>query len=113
MGRWAAGGEEEHKADYDGEGAMLVAVREGVLWYLRRRLEQVGAVWGEMVEVRIERELERGKSSWVVGEAAYEAKVEGMESEAEKRLSPEQLALFEEENSDLLKRYDEEMERVR
>ena len=36
--------------------------REGVVWYLKRKLEEVVALQRGMVEVRIEREVERGKS---------------------------------------------------
>lgn len=77
LGRWAAGGgptatsatgldddegkSEEQRAE-EGQEETLAAVREGVLWFLARRMEAVAEVQRDMVERRVRREVERGRS---------------------------------------------------
>lgn len=72
--RWAGGGSalDNTSAGQDGKSAeqaeaeerakTIAGVREGVLWFLRRRLDGVAGVQREMVEKRIERVREREKS---------------------------------------------------
>ena len=67
LGRWAAGGavtakspEEERE---EGERKTIAAVRESIILYLQQKLEEAGRVQSEMMEVRLNRELEKSKSS--------------------------------------------------
>ncbi|KAK3116803.1 hypothetical protein LTR53_002438 [Teratosphaeriaceae sp. CCFEE 6253] len=66
IGRWAAGGaqtaksvdEEQEEAERDG----VRRCRESVITFLQLRLGEAGKVQGEMMEVRLGREVERSKS---------------------------------------------------
>lgn len=66
--RWAAGDDrqDEYRSveqEREEEGAKTIrAVRESVLWYLRRELESAAEVQRGMVEKRIERAKEKEKS---------------------------------------------------
>ena len=66
LGRWAAGGAITAKSvEEEGEEAKantLKMHREGVIWFLQRRLEECGRVQSEMMEVRLTREMEKSKS---------------------------------------------------
>ena len=113
-------------------------VREGVLWFLRRGLEDVVVVQRGMVERRIERVREREKSVLYKAAAAgagtgtpvkargevelgggvgldthdaaaiSENEVAAIEAE----LSPEQLQLFAEENDTMLRYYEDTLDKV-
>ena len=70
LGRWAAGGigsgqaaikSEEEKLDEERRGA-FDAHRESVIWFLRQRLGQAAETQREMMERRVEREVEKSKS---------------------------------------------------
>lgn len=113
-------------------------VREGVLWFLRRGLEDVVGVQKGMVERRIERVREREKSVLYKAAAAgtpAKARGEGATGETlgmsggldthdaaaisenevaaiEAELSPEQLQLFAEENDTMLRYYEETLDKV-
>ncbi|KKY24449.1 putative snare protein [Phaeomoniella chlamydospora] len=67
--RWAAGDEPESEAlksaeqlEKEGRAYTLKTVRESVLWYLGRQLQQATERQREMVEKRISREREKEKS---------------------------------------------------
>ena len=67
LGRWAAGsavGEEKSEAEkWEDEGERTQKVwRESVIWYLRRRLEEVGRLQSNLMETRLVREVEKNKS---------------------------------------------------
>ncbi|KAL1975787.1 hypothetical protein VTN31DRAFT_4179 [Thermomyces dupontii] len=151
--RWAAGGKsgtetgDEAKSEEqvrDEETARTIrAVRESILWLLRRRLEHVTELQREMVEKRIERVREREKSALYkqsattttpgtgptpmegVEDSRYVASTSvpapthaqgdlsaADESQIEQQLSPEQLQLFEEENSLLLRSYEDTLNKI-
>ncbi|KAF2235550.1 snare protein syntaxin-like protein 18/UFE1 [Viridothelium virens] len=66
LGRWAAGGaitakSPEEEAE-EAKANTLKMHREGVIWFLQRRLEECGRVQSEMMEVRLTREMEKSKS---------------------------------------------------
>ncbi|KAL4889371.1 hypothetical protein BDV59DRAFT_205357 [Aspergillus ambiguus] len=110
------------------------AVRESVLWFLRRGLDETIAVQRGMVERRIERIREKEKSvlykssagaasaprsddddaaaavaaGAVRGQALDQAEVAAIEAE----LSPEQLQLFAEENESMVRYYEETLSKV-
>jgi hypothetical protein len=147
FGRWAAGGavtakspEEERE---EAERKSIAAVRESIILYLQRKLEEAGRVQSEMMEVRLGREVEKSKSvlykSRVAGGIPY-AQDEDMDgipaaagstkggkqrqqdpdlpngsysSPTQDALSAEQLQLFATENADLLKHYEDQLDQVR
>ncbi|BCR88129.1 putative SNARE protein (Ufe1) [Aspergillus chevalieri] len=143
--RWASGGldkNDEDKSDEQRREEEIVryvrVVREGVLWFLRRGLEDVVGVQKGMVERRIERVREREKSVLYKAAAAgtpAKARGEGATGETlgmsggldthdaaaisenevaaiEAELSPEQLQLFAEENDTMLRYYEETLDKV-
>ena len=66
LGRWAAGASGGDKtpeqAVEEARREVFAMHRDGVLWYLGRKLESVGEVQRGMMERRLEREVERGRS---------------------------------------------------
>lgn len=108
------------------------AVRESVLWFLRRALEGAVVRQRELVERRIERARERERS--VLYKTAQEsgagaggrpeesmpstttagdpAITEAESKEIESQLSPEQLQLFAEENDSMLRYYQDTLGKV-
>ena len=155
LGRWAAGGssvtkplltpeEELEKAKKEAVGM----VRESVIWYLRRKLEDVVEFQRNMMETRVQREVERGKSvlykvnagnnkfagggsvisptsptkdifadvNGGLRERDSRGKValdEYDRKQAEQSLSPDQLQIFEKENNEMLKHYEDTLSQVR
>ncbi|MDI1488851.1 MAG: hypothetical protein OHK93_008127 [Ramalina farinacea] len=139
LGRWAAGGgvggaqKSPEQMVAEAELETLKLFRESVLWFLGRKLEDVGEVQREMMERRLERELERGRS------VLYKTKGGGVNGhvpggvrgrkgfpggqgvklddegrrEIEQQLSAEQLQLFASENQDMLKQYEDQLDQVR
>lgn len=117
--------------------------RDSVLWYLGRKLEAVGETQRGMMERRLEREVERGRSvlykvkgemggvsdgggsingfagegSGGRGGSKYGGRGAEVEDESrreiENQLSPEQLQLFARENQDMLKHYEDTLDQVR
>lgn len=143
--RWAAGGggalsatSKTPEQERDEETARTIrTVRESILWYLRRALEEAAEVQRGMVEKRIERVREREKSvlykaggtsptaatatTFEGGAGAGEGPgvrdialtmSEGEVADIEAQLSPEQLQLFAEENDAMLKHYEDTLSKV-
>ncbi|KAF2098848.1 snare protein [Rhizodiscina lignyota] len=135
---WASGGgvvaKSPEEQEEDGREEALRLYREEVVRYLRRRLERAGEAQRGMVEVRLEREREKeasvlykirgaegsrmgGSGDWSrMGFAGSDGlRVEELqrEKEAESELSPEQLQLFEKENSSMLKHYTDQLDQVK
>ncbi|KAG8531562.1 uncharacterized protein KY384_003192 [Bacidia gigantensis] len=81
LGRWAAGsGATEKMAEQTLEEAKLdtlKVVRDSVIWYLTIRLEEVGRTQQGMMERRLEREVERGRS------VLYKSRPKGFDSSME------------------------------
>lgn len=117
--------------------------RESVIWYLRRKLEEAAEVQREMMQTRLDREVEKSKSvlyktRGVAGLPVEDTDSRGMDGHGkasiangsykagrsklpdeeerkkiEQQLSPEQLQLFAQENSDMLKHYEDTLDQVR
>ena len=125
------------EGDADGEGAktagevamkMLAAHREGVIWFLKNRLERASEEQRERQEIRLQRQIERGKSllhkapvrgavpGFSGGNPAAAAAL-GQEEEEERDavegLSPDQLRIFEKENEGLLTHFEDALQQVR
>ncbi|KAL8645037.1 MAG: hypothetical protein Q9210_006933 [Variospora velana] len=149
LGRWAAGddanGDEgrlgpEERWEKAGRET-LRAWRESVVWYLRKKLEEVGEVQRGMMEKRLQREVERSKSILYKSRGSTKGLNIGldefpsgegggngmngytkqygvaMEEEERKRgedgLSEEQVQLFKEENEGMLRHYEDTLDQVR
>jgi syntaxin 18 len=124
------------------ERKTVALARECILVFLTERLEEAGRVQSDMMNVRLTREVEKSKSilykSRVSGGIPYaqDEDVNGMAGSSptspkdrkrqsttlteepstesyKTELSPEQLQLFEEENADLLKHYEDQLDQVR
>ncbi|SLM40749.1 t-SNARE [Lasallia pustulata] len=161
LGRWAAGGvlgggRDKKSPEEEVEEARQNTIkmhRESVVWYLRRKLEEAGEVQRGMMEVRLEREVERSRSvlyktrgsmaasgssmpgvespvtgggmngygdggvgtgGWGGGRGGKAAQMEEEDRrEIERQLSPEQLQLFAQENNEMLKMYEDQLDQIR
>ncbi|KAK4499135.1 hypothetical protein PRZ48_009647 [Zasmidium cellare] len=142
ISRWAAGGTETSKSpeeEREEEARRTVsAVRESIILFLQRKLEEAGRVQSEMMDVRLSREVEKSKSilaksaiSGGVPQAQDEDIPSSANSTKRKRfsaelangsleapavrqeLTQEQLQLFAEENHELLKHYEDQLDQVR
>jgi hypothetical protein len=133
--RWAGGDATENKSTEqilaEEAAATTRAVRESILWFLRRGLEHVAEVQRGMVEKRLERAREKEKSvlykstvpsatlpsqkqEWR-DEQQYESASTLSAAEAasiEAQLSAEQLQLFAEENDSMLRHYEDTLSKV-
>jgi len=112
--------------------------REGVIWYLQRKLGEVTQIQSEMMEVRITREVEKSKSvlykargvlptgdgdiygavsngSHAGGQsrAALEESEKSKNKQDDFVLTEEQMQLFAQENQDMLKHYEDTLDQVR
>jgi syntaxin 18 len=103
--------------------------RQEVIQYLRRQLEQAGGIQRGMVEIRLDREREKEASLLYMSKGATPAspssyhgaegvRTEQLQGDSEggpdlEQLSPEQLQLFEKENSSMLKHYTDQLDQVK
>jgi hypothetical protein len=140
--RWAtADGVDEpaksqEQRDDEGRAQTLKTVRGSVIWYLQAGLAQAMERRQEMVEIRAEREREKERSVLWKMSANAPARRESMNGSVaantndrgrqhnpatdpsydpaaiESQLSPEQLQLFESENSTLLNHYNDTLKQV-
>ena len=66
LGRWAAGGVDNERSaqevEEDGRVADVATCRNSVIWFLQRALEECGRQQSSMMEIRINREVEKEKS---------------------------------------------------
>lgn len=141
LGRWAAGGaitakslEEELE---EAKANTIKAHHESIIWTLQNQLEECGRFQSSMMEIRLMREVEKSKSvlyktrasgpstndySGMNGDSAggpadYRGKAsykpEDSNGVIEQQLDPEQLQLFAQENQDMLKQYEDQLDKVR
>jgi syntaxin 18 len=124
----------EDEAVRDAEEAGMKTVtthREGVVWFLKNRLERASKEQRERQEIRLNRQIERGKSllhkapamigvrgdlgsaaaGGGVGRAAQQEEEE--DRRAVEALSQDQLRIFEKENEGMLKHYEDTLEQVK
>lgn len=130
IGRWAAGGAVTAKsAEEELEEArqkMLNAHRESIVWYLQAKLRETGTLQSTMMEIRIQREVEKSKSvlyktkgSSIPFSQSFDAAVDSEKSAAQEQeraqpqLSDEQMQLFAQENQDMMKHYQDTLDQVR
>jgi hypothetical protein len=143
LGRWAAGGaitaksvEEEVE---EAKANTIKAHRESIIWSLQNQLEECGRFQSSMMEIRLMREVEKSKSvlyktrtsgpsttdhggmtghDSAGGSIDYRgttSHTQHTESDEviEQQLDPEQLQLFARENQDMLKQYEDQLDKVR
>ncbi|EXJ90353.1 hypothetical protein A1O1_03452 [Capronia coronata CBS 617.96] len=145
--RWAAGdgdapdaGKSSKQIEEEGRIRTLKSVRDGVLWYLSKRLNDAIMVQQEMVEKRLERERQkqmsalhdpRNKGVRAAGEPEFNT--DGPETlpnrdlrghdeyrpwndtprkDQTQQLSAEQLQLFEEENRSIFEHFNDQLAKV-
>ncbi|KAL5119432.1 hypothetical protein ACEQ8H_002701 [Pleosporales sp. CAS-2024a] len=142
LGRWAAGGAITAKSrDEELEEAQantIKAHRESIIWSLQNQLEACGRFQSSMMEIRLMREVEKSKSvlyktrasgpsatdhrgiqggSSAAGSTDSQEKTsDGQEDSngvVEPQLDAEQLQLFAQENQDMLKQYEDQLDKVR
>jgi syntaxin 18 len=130
IGRWAAGGAVTAKSvDEELEEArqkMLSAHRESIVWFLQARLREAGTLQSTMMEIRIQREIEKSKSVLYKSKASSipyaqtfdaagqsEKSVVQEQDRNEHQLSEEQMQLFAQENNDMMKHYQDTLDQVR
>jgi hypothetical protein len=142
LGRWAAGGaitaksvEEEVE---EAKANTIQAHRESIIWSLQNQLEECGRFQSSMMEIRLMREVEKSKSvlyktrasapatndysdmngsHGAGGSTDYHGKTSYTQEDPsgviEQTLDPEQLQLFAQENQDMLKQYEDQLDKVR
>lgn len=130
LGSWAAGGimsgkTPEHLAA-EAQAQEIKTHRDGVLWYLRQRLQLCGLTQKSMMEARLAREVEKNRSLGSqapgLGDFAEFAPtrttLKDLETTHDEQghrqedLSAEQLQMFEEGNQDMMKYFESMNESV-
>lgn len=102
-----------------------------MLWYLDRKLADVVGLQSGMMETRLGREMEKNKSLLYKAQGKMKASRAGMPEvpafkgaegarqeeyghrNVEDELSPEQLQMFEKENQDMVRHYEETLNQVK
>ncbi|KAL0635983.1 hypothetical protein Q9L58_005011 [Maublancomyces gigas] len=111
----------------EGKLSALKQHREGVLWFLKTKLEKASEVQRGQQEIRLQRQVEKGKSmlnkapsqlasssaSMSGGNGRNMALMEEEKKNIEEQLTTEQLQLFEKENGELMKHYEDALDQVR
>lgn len=133
LGKWAAGGvvaKSDEQILEESKQRELKEHREGILWYLRGKLQECVQFQGTMMEKRLRREMEKKKSmlakahvgpmpelggfpNAVTPQKYNPAVVAEPQFNAEQELSAEQLQMFERQNQDMLKHYQDTLDQVR
>ena len=142
LGRWAAGGAITAKSPEEeveeAKANTVKAHRESIIWTLQNALEQCGQFQSSMMEIRLMREVEKSKSVLYKTRATmpsndysgmndgssasgaskdYRGQSSHVQDESsaaiEQQLDPEQLQLFAQENQDMLKQYEDQLDKVR
>jgi hypothetical protein len=142
LGRWAAGGAITAKSvdeeTAEAKANTIRAHRQSIIWSLQNQLEECGRFQSSMMEIRLMREVEKSKSvlyktrasgpstndyggmngsAGAGGSTDYRGKTSHVQDESngviENQLDPEQLQLFAQENQDMLKQYEDQLDKVR
>lgn len=135
LGSWASGGiasskSAEHAAAED-QAQQLGGYRDGVVWFLRQRLELCCRTQQDMMETRLRRELEKSRSMLPIGDVAefvpaahkphrqtsggaFEPGAEEPSPAAfTEGLTEEQVQMFEEGNQSMMEHYESTLDKVR
>jgi syntaxin 18 len=136
LGIWAAGGgitaKSPEELEEEAQEEAIKKHRDSVIWYLQKQLERVVERQRDMVERRLERTVEKNKSSLYkagidadsIGNSTLSnsrAPAAAMLDETpsfasgpdiESLLSPEQIQLFESEQEDMVKYFNSELQKI-
>ncbi|TFB03508.1 Syntaxin UFE1 [Trichoderma ghanense] len=135
LGSWASGGlasskSPEHAAA-EAQALQLGGYRDGVLWFLRQRLELCCRTQQDMMETRLRRELEKSRSMLPMGDLAefvptaykphrqttlgdtFAAGTEESPAPITEGLTDEQVQMFEEGNQSMMEHYESTLDKVR
>lgn len=135
IGRWVAGGGVTSKSpEEEREEAARntkIEVRKNIIMFLQEKLGRAGSIQSQMMDVRLNREVEKSKSilakspisggvprawneeSGLAPPSATSAKRSSAEMDSSQDLTQEQLQMFAEENHELLKHYEDQLDQVR
>lgn len=130
LGSWASGGIATGKSAEQEEAEAMAQQteihRDGVLWFLRQRLESCCRTQQDMMETRLKRELEKTKGFMMPSAADFEQFVapsahhatsghsdDATPSLPRQDLTDEQMQMFEEGNQDMMKYYEGTLDKVR
>lgn len=129
LGSWASGGIVTGKSpehiEAEAKAQQTEIHRDGVLWFLRQRLELCCRTQQDMMETRLQRELEKTRGFMMPSAAEFEQFVapsahhaaEGHSHDAppvaRQDLTDEQMQMFEEGNQDMMKYYEGTLDKVR
>ncbi|KAH7328288.1 syntaxin [Stachybotrys elegans] len=134
LGAWASGGMASNKstehAEAEAKAQQMAMHRDGVLWFLRQRLELCCRTQQDMMETRLKRELEKSRgllapaaSDFAVFSPTAATKSRAGHSDdnawgqqndlADQGLTEEQVQMFEKDNQDMMKHYETTLDKVR
>ncbi|RCI09377.1 hypothetical protein L249_3700 [Ophiocordyceps polyrhachis-furcata BCC 54312] len=119
LSNWASGGvaaakSAEHAAA-EARARHTDVHRDGVLWFLRQRLELCCRTQQDMMETRLTREMEKSRvfmpsQPFKPAETAPRA---ATSHEPQHGLTQEQIQMFEEDNHDMMEHYESKLDKVR
>lgn len=142
--RWAAGdgdapdaGKSEQQLEDEGRTKTTKSFREGVLWYLNKKLQTAVSTQQEMIEIRLDRERQRQMMALydprnsnvkarrdpdltngdygnvdLRGHDTYNPALDPYTHPPDQQLSEEQMQLFEEENRGLFEHLNDQLAKV-
>lgn len=122
LGRWAAGGVQatktEEQLELEAKQKVLAAHREAIIWFLQSGLQRAGSLQATMMDIRIQREVERSKSVLYKAKAVNVPYEEGNsasvgQNQDQPQLTEEQTQLFAQENQEMLRHYEDTLSQVR
>lgn len=145
LSAWAAGGVATTKtAEHEAAEAQVRdfgLYRDGVIWYLRQKLQLCGQTQQEMMQIRLTREMEKSRSVLARAGAPTLPDVPGLPAgsgstlgsaskigsssvrrddgeektpyDISQDLTPEQIQMFEKGNQDMMKHFDSYLDKVR
>ncbi|RDW69600.1 T-snare protein-3 [Coleophoma cylindrospora] len=141
LGSWAAGGGAQSKSyeqsQEEEKANGINAHRESVLWYLRKKLQECMSLQESMMKKRLQRIVEQSRSGLANAEmrglsdfvdfdsiptkpapkqkshALTPAQMESRELYPEEQLTEQQVQMFEQENQDMLKHYQDTLDQVK
>ncbi|PFH58394.1 hypothetical protein XA68_13735 [Ophiocordyceps unilateralis] len=128
LSKWASGGaaatkSTEHAAA-EARARQTDVHRDGVVWFLRQRLEQCCRTQQDMMETRLTREMNKSRvfmpptladfvTSAKAGPSLGSRTGDPYEAAARQGLTEEQIHMFEEDNKDMMKHYESKLDKVR
>ncbi|PHH65302.1 hypothetical protein CDD81_2714 [Ophiocordyceps australis] len=126
LSSWASGGSASIKtaehATAEAQAKQTEMHRDGVLWFLRQRLELCCRTQQDMMETRLRREMDKTRGLMVPAATLFTdfdpssnpAPPNAMPDKTpQAHLTEEQIQMFEEDNQDMIKQYESSLDKVR